>query len=417
MAEMIIKGGNRLFGEVNISGAKNAVLPILGAMAGMRGRAVLYNCPHITDVYVSMEIIRFLGGEISLKEGVAEVLPENIHICSIPEDPGSKMRSSITFCGGLLGRFGKVSFYPPGGCVLGKRPIDLHIKGFKALGAEISEENNMITAKGELKGAEIALGFPSVGATQNIMIAACFAQGTTVIENPSLEPETEELMKYLNICGGDIKKDEGRFIIKGVSELRAKPYSIMSDRIEAGTFMLGAAMTGGKLSLRGIRRDEVGSVCDILMRAGCDIKEDREGVVIKAVERPRAIGEITTGPYPAFPTDLQPQLTAMLSVAAGKSVVRETVFENRDRHIGELIKLGADIKEEGGYFVINGIKALRSGCVVCHDLRGGAAMLMAALAAKGESRLKNAEYIFRGYENIDKKIRDIGGIAEITDKD
>ena len=191
----------------------------------------------------------------------------------------------------------------------------------------------------------------------------------------------------------------------------------MSDRIEAGTFMLGAAMTGGKLSLRGIRRDEVGSVCDILMRAGCDIKEDRGGVVIKAVERPRAIGEITTGPYPAFPTDLQPQLTAMLSVAAGKSVVRETVFENRDRHIGELIKLGADIKEEGGSFVINGIKALRSGCVVCHDLRGGAAMLMAALAAKGESRLKNAEYIFRGYESIDKKIRDIGGVAEITDKD
>lgn len=413
MADMIIKGGNKLFGEVNISGSKNAALPILGAMAAMEGETVLYNCPDITDVNVSMDIIRYLGGEISLEDGAVRADCSGICRAEVPRELGSKMRSSLTFCGGLLGKLGRVRFSPPGGCVLGKRPIDLHLMGFRALGAEIYEENNTIRIQGKLKGADIKLNFPSVGATQNIMIAACFAKGTTVIENPSLEPETRELMSFLNLCGGKTEVREGRIIIEGVGRLTVKPYAIMADRIEAGTYMLGVAMTGGKLSLKGIRYDELGSVCDVLKAAGCEIRGERDRVVIKAVERPRAVGEVRAEPFPGFPTDLQPQLTAMLSVARGISIIKETVFEGRNRHIGELCKMGADIREEKGAFIINGVEGLKASEVNCYDLRGGAAMIIAALAAEGESRLRNVDYVFRGYEDIGKKIGEIGGKVSI----
>ncbi len=414
MAEIKICGGERLNGEICVSGAKNAVLPQLAALVGMKGTGVIYNCPNITDVHTSIQIIESLGGKARFCEGKVFADLNGIDSFRVPSEPGSKMRSAITFCGGLLGRMGEVVFSEPGGCVLGARPIDIHLSGFKALGAEIREEGESIRVKGRLKGARIRLKYPSVGATQNLMIAACFAKGETAIKNPSLEPETLDLAAFLNTCGADIALKDGCFYIKGEKNLRPKPYCVMPDRIEAGTFLFAAAMTGGKISLRGIGRKELGIVWDTLESLGCEIKEKSGCVTLKSLKKLKPLREVAVKPYPGFPTDLQPQLTALLSLADGRSVIKETVFEGRNRHIPELIKLGADI-EEGEGFIINGVKALKGTEVTAYDLRGGAALCIAALAAEGESRIKKAGYIFRGYEKFGKKIKDLGGKISIID--
>ncbi|MCD8157897.1 MAG: UDP-N-acetylglucosamine 1-carboxyvinyltransferase [Clostridiales bacterium] len=412
MAEIKISGGRRLRGEITVSGAKNAVLPELAALAGMNGTGVIYNCPDITDIKTSVDIIRYLGGKAELSKGTLYADLNGINSYEIPSEPGCKMRSSITFCGGLLGRFGETVFSKPGGCILGERPIDLHLYGFKALGAETEETEGLIRVKGRLKGTKINLRYPSVGATQNIIIAACYAKGQTVIENPSLEPETLDLIKFLNTCGAGIKVKNSCIYIEGERTLKSKPYCTMPDRIEAGTYLFGAAMTGGKISLRGISPTELGIVWDILRKTGCELKYGRDYISLKSIERLKAIDEIVVKPYPGFPTDLQPQLTAMLSIAKGKSIIKETVFEGRNRHISQLLKFGADIEENKG-FIITGTKKLKGADVTAFDLRGGAALCMTALAAEGESRIKNADYIFRGYKNFGEKISDLGGEISI----
>lgn len=411
MTEIRICGGKRLRGEITVSGAKNAVLPELAALVGMKGTGVIYNCPNITDVSVSMEIIRSLGGKAELEDGTVSYDLSGIDSFTIPTDLGCKMRSAITFCGGLLGRFGEVVFSPPGGCVLGERPIDLHLSGFKALGVEVKEENGLIRVKGRLKGNKIRFRYPSVGATQNIIIAACFAKGQTIVENPSLEPETLDLIGFLNTCGGCIALRGGCIYIEGDRELKAKPYCTMADRIEAGTYLFGAAMAGGKVSLKGINRQGIGAVWDVLEKTGCKISSGRDYITVKSLERLKPVEKTVVKPYPGFPTDLQPQLTAMLALADGKSIVKETVFEGRNRHIGELLKFGADIEENDG-FIIRGVKNFTGAHVTAFDLRGGAALCMAALAAEGESHIRDADYIFRGYEKFEEKIKELGG--EIT---
>ncbi|MCD8090092.1 MAG: UDP-N-acetylglucosamine 1-carboxyvinyltransferase [Clostridiales bacterium] len=412
MTEINIKGGRRLKGETDVSGAKNAVLPQIAALVGMKGEGVIYNCPDIADVKTSVEIIRNLGGNAGLEEGRLYADLRNIDKFEIPAGPGGKMRSAITFCGGLLGRFGEVVFSEPGGCVLGARPIDIHLNGFKVLGAEVKYEGERIRVRGKLKGSKIKLKYPSVGATQNLIIAACFAEGETVLKNPSLEPETVDLINFLNACGGEIKVRDGCIYIKGEKDLRPKPYRVMADRIEAGTFLFAAAMTGGGISLRGITRKNMGVVWNVLEGCGCELKEEKKVLSLKAPERLKAAKEITVRPYPGFPTDLQPQLTAMLSVAEGRSIINETVFEGRNKHIGQLLKMGADITEEKG-FIINGVKSLKGAEVTAFDLRGCAALCLGALGAEGESRIKNAGYIFRGYENFEEKIKDLGGEISI----
>ncbi len=411
MSELRITGGNRLFGEIVISGAKNAVLPILGAAAAIDGKVRIYNSPDITDVNVCAEIIKELGGKTATENGIMDIDCKGICKTEITKYTACKMRSSVTFCGGLLGRFGEVSFPVPGGCILGDRPIDMHIEGFKALGAEVTCHENGFTARGRLRGADIALRFPSVGATQNIMTAACFAEGKTTIRNPSREPETRDLAAFLNMCGAKIQIKADRIEIYGVGALKGCAYSVIPDRIEAGTYLFGTAMAGGKVTLRGITAEELGVVYNILIKTGCNIKCGEDNVTIKSSDRILPLESITASPYPGFPTDLQPQLTAMLSLARGQSIIKETVFNGRNRHIKELNKMGANIHEDNG-FVINGVPSLKGAEVCCYDLRGGAALTIAALAAKGKSVIKEPEYIFRGYEDFTRKLKSVGADIE-----
>ncbi len=411
MSELRIAGGKKLFGKISVSGAKNAILPILGAAAATDGKVTIYNCPDITDVYTSAEIIKELGGNVLFEDGIMYIDSMGINKTSISANTASKMRSSITFCGGLLGRFKEVSFPIPGGCVLGDRPIDLHIDGFKALSAEVFSDESGFTAKGRLKGTDIHLRYPSVGATQNIMTAACFADGKTVIYNPSKEPETKDLADFLNMCGAKINTKSDKIEVEGVGNLSGCFYSVIPDRIEAGTYLFAAAMTGGKITLEGITATELGEVYNVLLKAGCELKSSENSITLKSSGILSPIDKITVSPYPGFPTDLQPQLTSLLSLAKGKSIIEETVFNGRNRHINELNKMGANISEDSS-FIINGVPSLHGAEAQCHDLRGGAALTIAALAAKGTSIIKDPEYIFRGYENFVEKLKSLGADIE-----
>ncbi|MCD7854008.1 MAG: UDP-N-acetylglucosamine 1-carboxyvinyltransferase [Clostridiales bacterium] len=413
MPVLRIKGGTPLRGEIYASGAKNAVLPMTAASVLISGKITLTNCPRITDAETSAEIIKALGGCAEFDKNTLTIDCSGLNLTRIPQRLCEKMRSSITFCGPLLARFGCIGFYEPGGCVLGKRPIDLHIMGFKAMGAEVVEERGKITLKGSLKGAEINLPFPSVGATQSLMAAACLAKGTTVITNPSKEPETLALTDFLNACGGKISFYENRVEIEGVEQLHSAKARVIPDRIEAATYLCAAAATRGKITIRGITLSELGIIGDVLKETSCILTEKENGIFLKAPQQLNSVNEITTAPYPGFPTDLQPQICALLSLAHGKSIVKETVFEARNRHIGELIKTGAEIAEENRSFIISGVDCLKSAGLNAYDLRGGAALVIAALAAKGTSEIHNPHHIFRGYEGLIQKITSLGGNIEI----
>lgn len=413
MPVLRIKGGTPLRGEIYASGAKNAVLPMTAASVLINGRVTLTNCPRIADAETSAEIIKALGGCAEFDKNMLTIDCSGLNLTRIPQRLCEKMRSSITFCGPLLARFGCVGFYEPGGCVLGKRPIDLHIKGFKAMGAEVIEERGKITLKGSLKGAKINLPFPSVGATQSLMAAACLAKGTTVITNPSKEPETLALADFLNLCGGKISFYENKVEIEGVNRLHSAQARVIPDRIEAATYLCAAAATKGEITIKGITISELGIIGDVLKKTGCILTEEHNAVFLKAPQRLNAVDGLTTAPYPGFPTDLQPQICALLSLAQGKSVVTETVFEARNRHIPELIKTGAEITEKNRSFIINGVNSLKGAKLTAFDLRGGAALVIAALAAEGTSEIHNPHHIFRGYEGLIQKITSLGGNIEI----
>lgn len=377
----------------------------------------LYNVPKIHDTQITLEILKILGCKIKKNSGKIEINSRYINKTEIPENLMRQMRSTVILAGALLGRFKKVTFSYPGGCEIGSRPIDLHLSAFRKMGIQVEETAGFIKCScDKITAADINLDFPSVGATENIILAAVLADGTTTINNSAMEPEIIDLANCLNKMGAKIK-GAGTNVIKitGVTKLKGTGYKVMPDRIETGTFLCAAAITGGKIKVNNIIPEHVVPVIHKLQEAGCEIEVEKNYIILEAPKKLKAI-EIKTMPYPGFPTDMQQIFGAVLCLARGTSVIIENIFENRFKYINELIRMGAKIKIEGKTAVITGVRKLSGTTVEGHDLRGGAALILAGLAAKGKTNVENIEYVLRGYENIDRKlnmlganIREVGG--------
>ncbi len=414
MGEYHIIGGNRLEGQVKVHGGKNAILPILASVVLNKGKCVIRNCPQISDTQITIKILEAIGCKVTVKGSVITVDSSTANNSNVPENLVKEMRSSIIFLGALLTRFGKVSISYPGGCRLGIRPINFHLKGLSKLGAEINEDGGFINCTAtKLVGDKINLDFPSVGATQNIMLAAVKAKGHTVISNAAKEPEIVELQNFLNGMGAKIKgAGTGIVAIEGVDELRDVDYTVDPDRIVAGTYLAAAAITKGEIELVDIEPSKILSVTAKLRETGCKIKEGADRVYLKAPKKLRPV-DIITQPYPGFPTDMQAQMMSLLCLAEGSSVINETVFESRTMHINELKKMGADITNyDGTNSVIKGVKQLKGATVEATDLRGGAALIIAGLAAEGKTVVTNSYHVERGYENIEKILSSLGANIE-----
>lgn len=419
MGKYHIQGGNRISGELNIYGAKNAILPILAASVLNKNISIIENCPQISDTFLAIEILESIGCKVKLQGKTLIVDSSSANKCEVPEKPVREMRSSIIFLGSILGRFKEVKISYPGGCELGARPIDLHLKGIKQLGVDIIEEHGYIMCKSNgLKGIRINLDFPSVGATQNIILASVYAKGTTIMSNVAKEPEIIDMQNFLNSMGANIKgAGTDTIVIEGVKKLNATQYKVMPDRIVAGTYLAAAAITSGNIVLNNVEPEHMYPITSKFAEAGCSIKTEKYKVSLKAPKKLKAIDRIITQPHPGFPTDMQAQFIAMLCIAHGHSLVEETVFEARNKHIPELIRMGANIRlsQDGNMFVIKGVRNLKGATVVSKDLRGGAALVIAALAAEGETIVTNSHFIERGYEHIDKDLISLG--ASISSKD
>lgn len=411
MAKYYVIGGKRLQGDVHISGAKNAALPILAAAVLNGGVSVIKNCPDISDVRVSVDILKKLGAYVDHDGNTLIIESKDIAKNNIDRYLMEKMRSSVIFAGSLLARCGEAVFSAPGGCALGKRPIDIHIESFKKLGIDVKEENGeIICRRNKEKDCVIVLPIPSVGATENIMLASCIGKNTTTIKNAAAEPEIEDLQNFINSMGGKIVgAGTSEITIYGCEKMHDHEYTIMSDRIEEGTFMCMAAMAGGELFLKNTGGRKNKALEEILCAVGCEISHANNEVWIKSEKILKGGIDIKTGYYPEFPTDMQPQITALLALCKGESHITENIFESRDRHIDELIKMGADIeKKDSRNFIIKGIERFNAANVYARDLRGGAALVAAAMCAEGESVIENTEYISRGYEKFEDKLKNIG---------
>lgn len=409
MASIIIKGGNKLNGEVKISGSKNASLPIIAASILSGKKTTLFNVPDIHDTQVTLKILRYLGCKVYKNHDRIEINSKYIDKMEVPESLMREMRSTVILAGALLGRFREVTFSYPGGCDIGARPIDLHLKSFKKLGINIAEEYGFIRCScDKIVGADIDLDFPSVGATENIILASVFAQGKTSITNAAREPEIVDLVNILNKMGARISGEGTNVIeIEGVTKLHEVKYRVMPDRIEAGTFLCAGAMAGGKIKITNARTEQLIPIISKLEEAGCQIEKDNTSVTLQAPKRLKAI-EIKTLPYPGFPTDMQSIFGSMLSFAKGTSIITENIFENRFKYLQELKRMGAKSKQEGNVAIITGVKMLTGAKVKSTDLRGGAAMVLAGLKAKGITEVTNIEYILRGYEGLETKLRKLG---------
>lgn len=406
MSVYIIKGDAKINGEVSISGSKNSALPIIAACILNAGTTTLYNVPNIKDTNGMFNILKDLGCIINKKGKKIVIDSSKINKFQIDEKLMSKMRSSVIIAGALLGRFRKAVFSYPGGCEIGARPIDLHINGFKKLGINIDESTGYIVCKcDKIVPSEIQLDFPSVGATENLILASVFSDGETIIRNVAMEPEIVDLQNFLNKMGAKVS-GAGSNVIKvvGVKRLKEISYTIMPDRIEAGTFLVYTAMTGGKINLQNVNTEHILPVISKLEEAGCKIFKEKNEIVLNAPKRLKAI-DIQTFPYPGFPTDMQSIFLSMLSVARGTSVVTENIFENRFKCVPELIKMGAHISISGSSAIIKGTKRLIGKDVTATDLRGGAALIGAALKAKGVACINNCEFVERGYENLEYKLK------------
>ena len=420
MEQLVIHGGHPLRGRVKIGGAKNAVLPIIAAaLLGSRGVSVLDDVPALEDVYTISSVLRSLGvkADYAAKEHRLTIDASQIATVSAPYELVRKMRASFLIMGPLLAREGRAEISLPGGCAIGTRPIDLHLKGFEALGAQIDITQGAIHASAPhgLKGARIYFDFPSVGATENVMMAASCAEGQTILENPALEPEIVDLANYLNVMGAHIRgAGTNRIKIDGVPGLLAADYTIIPDRIEAGTYMVAAAMTGGDVFIENAISEHLKPVVAKLQEAGAEIEEDIAGIRVRADGRMKAI-DLKTMPYPGFPTDMQAQFMALLAVAEGTSVVTETVFENRFMHVEELQRMGAQIRVDGRTATVEGGHTLTGAAVRATDLRAGAAMVLAGLVADGETRVGYIHHIDRGYDDLVAKLVALGADIRRTE--
>lgn len=413
MEKLIIHGGHELHGRVKISGAKNAVLPIIAATLLAQDKpCVLDEVPYLNDVCTIAEVLRQLGAKVDFNRQQHTLFVDSTVLKTVdaPYDLVRKMRASFVIMGPLLARYGKAKISMPGGCAIGTRPIDLHLKGFEALGAEIEIGHGFIsaTAPNGLKGTSIYLDFPSVGATENIIMAACMAEGQTILENAAQEPEIIDLANFLNIMGAKIR-GAGTNVIKitGVPKLIGHNYTIIPDRIEAGTYMVAVAMTGGDIYIENAISEHLKPVIAKLNEAGVKIEEDIDGIRVSCNNRPKAI-DIKTLPYPGFPTDMQAQFMAMLTIADGTGLVTETVFENRFMHVDELKRMGACIKVDGRTSIVEGVPSLNGCQVKATDLRAGAAMVLAGLVANGETEVSYIHHIDRGYDNLVEKLCRLG---------
>ncbi|AZR73985.1 UDP-N-acetylglucosamine 1-carboxyvinyltransferase [Anoxybacter fermentans] len=408
MEKLLITGGEQLKGEIPVSGAKNAALPIICATLMVEGESILKDIPQLRDVYNLKEILKSLGAKVTFNNNEMRVNPDTINAFEAPYELVRKLRASYYILGALLPRLGQVRCALPGGCQIGNRPIDLHLKGFRALGAEVYIDHGIVEVKAKkLQGNRIYLDYPSVGATINILLAATLAEGQTVIENAAREPEIVDLANYLNFAGARIR-GVGTDVIKveGVKKLHGVEHRIIPDRIEAGTYMIAAAITRGDVFVRNVLSEHLKSLIAKMKEMGVDIEEEIEGVRV-SVNRPLKGVDIKTLPHPGFPTDLQAQMMALLTQVNGPSLVIETVWENRFMHVDELKRMGADIKLDGRAALIKPAP-LTGAKVTATDLRAGAALILAGLAAQGETEVSNIYHIQRGYENIEDKLRGIG---------
>ncbi|MEC0129256.1 MULTISPECIES: UDP-N-acetylglucosamine 1-carboxyvinyltransferase [Paenibacillus] len=411
MSKFIVRGGKRLTGSVKVSGAKNSVLPIIAAsLLGEEGQSVIIDAPPLDDVMTINKVLESLGAGVTYRDEVITVNAEKLTSCEAPYEWVSKMRASFLVMGPLLTRMGHTRISLPGGCAIGTRPIDQHLKGFEAMGAEISLGQGYIEARsqGRLRGAKIYLDVASVGATQNIMMAATLAEGVTVLENAAKEPEIVDLANFLNGMGAKVRgAGTGVIRIEGVEKLTGVKHTVIPDRVEAGTYMAAAAISGGDVYIEGAISDHLGSVIAKMEEMGVTIHPDENGVRVIA-DRPLKAVDVKTLPYPGFPTDMQSQMMALLLASEGTSVVTETVFENRFMHVDEFQLMNAEIKVEGRSSIITGNAKLKGAKVTATDLRAGAALIIAGLVAEGTTEVGGVHHIDRGYVHLAEKLNGLG---------
>jgi UDP-N-acetylglucosamine 1-carboxyvinyltransferase len=424
MAKIVVTGGSALNGEVNVSGAKNAVLPILCATLLADAPVEITNVPHLHDVITTVKLLGELGAKVTIDQGTLSrgsaivVDPRTVDQHVAPYELVKTMRASILVLGPLLAKFGQAEVSLPGGCAIGSRPVDQHIKGLQALGAHITVENGFIKAHvdGRLKGGHFTFDMVSVTGTENVLMAAVLAEGTTVLDNAAMEPEVSDLAHCLIALGAKIEGiGTARLVIEGVERLAGGRHAVLADRIETGTFLVAAAMTGGRIVVRNARPDTMDAVLAKLVEAGAEIETTADTITLDMHgKRPKAVN-LTTAPYPAFPTDMQAQFMALNCVADGVGVINETIFENRFMHVQELQRLGADIQIEGRTAICRGVERLSGAPVMATDLRASASLILAGLMADGDTTIDRIYHLDRGYENIEEKLGALGaGIRRIA---
>lgn len=419
MEQYVVHGGNPLVGEVEIGGAKNAALAILAAAVMTDETVLIENVPDVRDTNILMQAMESIGVVVNRVDShTVKINASQIHDLVIEDDFIKKIRASYYLLGALLGKYNKAEVALPGGCNIGSRPIDQHIKGFKALGADVRIEHGLIITEAEkLKGSHIYMDVVSVGATINVMMAAALAEGMTIIENAAKEPHVVDLANFLNSMGANIKGAGTDVIrIRGVEKLHKTEYTIIPDQIEAGTFMFAAAATKGDITVKNVIPKHLESISAKLNEMGCDVEEEDDAVRVVAA-RPLSHTHVKTLPYPGFPTDMQPQIAVTLGLSVGTSIVTESIFENRFKYVDELARMGATIKVEGNTAIIDGVKKYTGASITAPDLRAGAALVIAALAAEGDSTVDDIHYIERGYENFPEKLRSLGAQIEKVDNE
>lgn len=411
MPKLLVCGAKKLEGQIQIHGAKNSTLPLMAASLICNGQCVLHNCPSLSDVDTSIRILRHLGCKVERENGTVVIDPTSADHSDIPDHLMREMRSSIIFLGAIVSRASRALLSFPGGCELGPRPIDLHLSALRKMGVVIDEDHGCLncSAPNGIRGAVVTLAFPSVGATENIIIAAATAKGNTVVNNAAREPEICDLADFLNACGAKIRGAGGSTIfIQGVEKLSGCEHTVIPDRIAAATYLAAAAVTGSTLTVSSVVPEHLEPIIPVLEESGCRLEIGSESVRISAPERLHRIKSIRTMPYPGFPTDAQAPVMAMVTTADGTSMFVENIFESRYKHVGELLRLGANIKVEGRVAVVDGVDRLSGAPVEATDLRGGAALVVAALAAQGVTEITGLHHLDRGYENIEKNLAMLG---------